>query len=805
MDGLRLLCVLAHPDDESLGMGGTLARYSAEGVETFLVTATRGERGRYGDLPERPSFGEVGRLREAELRAASAVLGVREVGLLDYLDGELDQAPPEEAIGRIAEEIRRIRPQVVVTFAPDGAYGHPDHIAISQFTTAAVVRAALQEHRSAFAPFRVSKLYYMAWTRLKWDAYQSAFRELVMKVDGVERRAVPWPDWAVTTVVDTREHWPTVWQAVTCHQTQMELYGKLEHLSGEHHEGLWGSQEFYRAMSLVNGGRERETDLFEGVARSSSAGGRLEDSAPAEADGTLSAATRREERSSGRRAPLDFDGDQFRRLGHDLVDRIAAFLDSLPNRPVTPAPSPQTIQGLLAGFGGVPEDGTDPAPLLEKIAGQLFDHSLHNGHPRFWGYITSSAAPIGMLGDLLAAALNPNVGAWNIAPVATEIELETIRWIAELLGFPIDGGGVLVSGGNVANMAGFLAARRAGADWDLRAEGVSGGRPGARMRVYASSETHTWIQKAADLAGLGTGAIRWIPADRDQRMDPTELVRQIEADRTRGDLPFLLVGNAGTVGTGAVDPLAAMAEIARQQGLWFHIDGAYGAPAAMVPDRSPDLGALGLADSLAVDPHKWFYAPLEAGCILVRSRDALREAFSFHPPYYHFDPDRTNYFDFGLQNSRGFRALKVWLAIRLVGRKGYARMIAEDIRLSRELFGRLADFDSIERFTQNLSIATFRYVPVDLRDRKQEASIREYLNTLNQEILTRIERSGEVYLSNAMVEGCFLLRMCIVNFRTSLADVLALPEVVIRYGIEADRTLRRSLEIENRQSTISNP
>jgi aromatic-L-amino-acid/L-tryptophan decarboxylase len=432
---------------------------------------------------------------------------------------------------------------------------------------------------------------------------------------------------------------------------------------------------------------------------------------------------------------------------------------------------------------------------VESVAEQLFDHSLHNGHPRFWGYITSSAAPIGMLGDFLAASVNPNAGAWHIAPVATEIELETVRWISELLGYPAGGSGVLVSGGNIANIAGFLAARRARADWDLRREGVSGGPAGRRMRVYASSETHTWIQKAADLSGLGTDAIRWIPAGHGQRIDTLDLVRRIEEDRRRGDLPFLVVGNAGTVSTGAVDPLEEMASIAGKHGLWFHVDGAYGAPAALVPGLSRDLEVLGLADSLAVDPHKWLYAPLEAGCILVRDPNALRDAFSFHPPYYHFDPDKTNYFDYGLQNSRGFRALKVWLALRHVGKSGYREMIEEDVRLAREFHRSLDDVDDLEPVTQNLSIATFRYVPTDLRERVEEENVTEYLNKLNQEILTRIEEGGEVFLSNAMVEGRFVLRMCIVNFRTSLEDVMALPEVVVRYGREADRDLRKSWEI----------
>ena len=261
------MAVLAHPDDESLGMGGALVRYASEGVETFLITATRGERGRHGESTSN-SPAQLGAIREAELRAASRVLGLSEVCLLDYPDGALDQADPCGAAARLAAHIKRVRPQVVLTFGPEGAYGHPDHIAISQFATAAIVQAA---HPSPHArigqdrPHQVSKLYYMAWTKTKWDAYQAALKTLKAKVDGMERQATPWPDWAVTTVIDTASYWPTVWRAVCCHVTQMSIYRNLQQLPPEHHRALWGSQEFYRVFSLVNGGRRLEADLFDGL------------------------------------------------------------------------------------------------------------------------------------------------------------------------------------------------------------------------------------------------------------------------------------------------------------------------------------------------------------------------------------------------------------------------------------------------------------------------------------------------------------------------------------------------------------
>jgi glutamate/tyrosine decarboxylase-like PLP-dependent enzyme len=277
-------------------------------------------------------------------------------------------------------------------------------------------------------------------------------------------------------------------------------------------------------------------------------------------------------------APVEMSPDEFRAAGYQIIDQIADFLTSLPDRPVNPGESPRTVRQML-GNNSLPEKGMTADNLLAQTADLLFDHSAFNGHPKFWGYITSSATPIGALGDLLAAAVNPNVGAWGLSPMASEIEAQTIRWIAELVGFPQGSGGILTSGGNMANFIGFLAARRAKADWDIRQEGVSGTNC-PRLRVYASEETHTWVQKAADLFGLGTNAIRWISTNSRQEMNTVALQAQIEADLAGGEFPFLVVGAAGTVSTGAVDPLPEIADICREFNLWFHIDGAYGAFAA---------------------------------------------------------------------------------------------------------------------------------------------------------------------------------------------------------------------------------
>jgi len=271
-----------------------------------------------------------------------------------------------------------------------------------------------------------------------------------------------------------------------------------------------------------------------------------------------------------------------------------------------------------------------------------------------------------------------------------------------------------------------------------------------------------------------------------------QLEQRIAMDRSAGYLPMLVVGTAGTVGVGAVDPLRDIAAVCRRQEVWFHVDGAYGAPAAALPRISDDLLALSEADSLALDPHKWLYSPLEAGCTLVKNPAHLEDAFSFHPEYYNFkvseEEPALNYYELGMQNSRGFRALKVWLALRMVGKAGFVRMIRDDISLSRAMFDAVRRQPALEPFAQNLSIATFRYLPQDLRGKGEAAA--EYVNDLNRELLNRLQTGGEAFISNAVVDGTYLLRACIVNFRTKLADVKSLPELVVRIGSQVDSELR---------------
>ena len=470
---------------------------------------------------------------------------------------------------------------------------------------------------------------------------------------------------------------------------------------------------------------------------------------------------------------MNMSPGEFRETGRLLVELLAGFLEELPGLPVTRAENPAELRVLLPQ-GGIPDKGEKSSTLVRETTKLLTEHSLFNGHPRFWGYITSSAAPLGALADMLAAAVNANVGAQALSPMATEIEQQSIQWLSQLIGYRENCGGIFVSGGNMANFLGYLAGRKnkvpiANPD---KAEKIP--------TVYCAKATHTWIHKAVTLFGGGVDQIRWIDVLPTNQMDLESLTASIQRDLANDCEPFMVIGNAGTVETGGVDELQGIAAICRKFNLWFHIDGAYGAPAAALPELKSVFDGLAEADSIAIDPHKWLYSPLEAGCILVRNGEHLREAFSHRPPYYNFegDPDNIplNYHEYGMQNSRGFRALKVWMSIRHIGKNGIIEMIRKDIRLAGELFRLVGSRKELKAISHHLSITTFKYLP---RRNEGKANL-EFENQFNEKLLNRLQRGGEVFLSNAIVHSAYCLRVCIVNFRTSYADLEFLVEKVIQ-------------------------
>jgi aromatic-L-amino-acid/L-tryptophan decarboxylase len=479
--------------------------------------------------------------------------------------------------------------------------------------------------------------------------------------------------------------------------------------------------------------------------------------------------------------PIEIDTEEYRRIGYELIDRIVAFNASVNELPVTTGEGPEQLQEIL-GIRPMPEEGQSPDQVITKAAEFLMKHSLLTGHPKFSGYITSSPAPIGSLADLLAAAVNPNVGANILSPAATEIERQSVRWIASLIGLPSSWGGLMVSGGNMANFTAFLAARTAKAPKSSRKEGISG--KDQKLKVYCSAATHTWIEKAAFLFGLGTNALHWIPCDHNNQMLIAELEKALKEDMDLNCLPLMVIANAGDVSTGAVDDFNSIAALCKKYNLWFHIDGAYGIPAAMLPELKDRFEGITEADSIALDPHKWLYIPLEAGCTLVKDPNHLIETFSSHPVYYNFSnnegPLTLNYYEYGLQNSRGFRALKVWMALLQVGKKGYQQMIADNIRLSKMLFNLAQQHPELEAVSQSLSITTLRYIPEGINpDAANQASM---LNELNEQLLNALQKGGRTFLSNAVVNEKYCLRSCIVNFRTSDKDISEIIEIVVDEG-----------------------
>jgi aromatic-L-amino-acid/L-tryptophan decarboxylase len=484
--------------------------------------------------------------------------------------------------------------------------------------------------------------------------------------------------------------------------------------------------------------------------------------------------------TTNRKTPIEINREEFKRIGYHLIDSIADFIETIGDRPVTSGESSRQLQKIL-GHKPLPETGRPAEELLSESAELLFNHSLLNGHPKFLGYITSSPAPIGALADLLATAVNPNAGAQILSPIATEIEKQTVNWLAEFIGVGPGYGGLLVSGGNMANLTAFFAAIHSKTQKNSK-DGLINSPE--KLRVYCPKTTHIWIEKAAHLSGIGSGSIRWIQTDTDHRMDIDALERAIQDDLKDSHHPIMAIGTAGDVSTGAVDNLKAVAAICRKYDLWFHVDGAYGIPAAIVPELKPLFDGIAEADSIALDPHKWLYSPLEAGCTLVKNPRHLTDTYSSHPEYYNFgsrDEDAyQNFYEYGLQNSRGFKAFKVWLALQQVGKNGYIKMIREDIELSRLFFELARNHPELEAVTQNLSITTLRYVPINRRQDDENED--NYLNSLNEALLNELQQGGKVFLSNAIVNQKYCLRGCIVNFRTSEKDISEIIDIIVKEG-----------------------
>ena len=471
------------------------------------------------------------------------------------------------------------------------------------------------------------------------------------------------------------------------------------------------------------------------------------------------------------RADLQSLSDQVNRLVLHYFSNVSAF-------PVFP----ENYAGKTTSLIDTRLSTTStPIETLLADCQTIFEHSRHNGHPRFFGYVASPATPIGAYADLIASALNSNVTCWRSGPAATEIERLTIRWLGSLIGYDEDAQGLLTSGGSMANLIAIHLASRRVTGSDVSRKGLW--NSGAPLTLYASEEVHMSIPKAMDILGLGRDNVRLVACDDHLRMDVTQLATLIEQDLQKGYRPFCVVASAGTVGTGVVDPLAAIAEVAKRFNLWFHVDGAYGAPASLDTRKKKLFAGLELADSVSLDPHKWLYVPVDAGSLLFRDAQAVLAAFAVSGVDYiqtHglSDAAAFAFWDYGVELSRRFRALKVWLTLRYYGREKISNAVADDLRLAEYMgmvIEKSLDFELLAPV--ELSICCFRYVPGQLREQLDQAdgeqldSIQRQLDQLNEKIMTSVQKSGQAYLSNATVRGRFALRACITNFRTTAADI----------------------------------
>lgn len=473
-------------------------------------------------------------------------------------------------------------------------------------------------------------------------------------------------------------------------------------------------------------------------------------------------------------ADLELTDAQRRALGDAALTWVLRYFADAAAPPVYPTISADALRTLVAE--PLPREGQDPARVLEQFA-QLASLGRKNGHPRMFGYVQSSGNFAGAVGDFLASALNQNVTSWRSAPSATTIELQVIDWIKSFVGCESFGGGVLVGGGSAANHAALAAALRASTDVDVNTRGVAA-LPGAPV-IYASDRVHMSIPKAAALLGLGRDAVRAVPTSTDGRMDVAALRAAIADDQTARRHLVCVVANAGEVNAGAVDPIDAIADVCAEHQLWLHVDGAYGGFAAASPRAAALFAGMSRADSLSLDPHKWLFAPLDAGCLLVRDVRALHRAFSHGASYIDVVTDRDMsdfaFWDVSPELSRRFRALKLWFALKCHGADAFVAAIERNIEVAQHLAAVIDASDDVERLAPApLSIVCFRYAP------KSIAGDAAALDDFNRQLMLDVQRDGDGYLSNATIGQAFALRACIVNHRTTAADVVGMLGTVRR-------------------------
>lgn len=495
---------------------------------------------------------------------------------------------------------------------------------------------------------------------------------------------------------------------------------------------------------------------------------------------------------------FDMDPEEIRQLGYRSVDLVVDYFKNICKGPILTSKTLKQMKELLDE--PLPQTEQNPRTVLNDCRDKIIANAIHIGNPRFLGWILASGTVIGAFADGIASALNQNV-AVSGAGMATALELLVIDWIKEILDYDPNAAGILLSGGSMANLTALATARNVMAGFDIRSEGL---RQGKNMILYVSEEVHMCVPKAANILGIGMNNIHRVKVDDAFRLDTNDLKAKIIEDKNHDMFPFCVVATAGTVNTGAIDPLESIADICQQYDIWFHVDAAYGGFAALSPHLKPLLNGITRADSIALDPHKWLFIPFEAGCVLVKNPSHMIQTFSINAPYVHMTNTTSissvdvDFSDYGLQLSRQFRALKIWMSLKQYGIQKYGRLINQNIYLARymaALVDESSDFEAASPAT--LSIFCFRYFPEDLRqkyqgvDQLQEEKIEEYLNRLNRVIAEEMRTDQRAVLSSTVLGNKYVLRTCIVNYRTTKQDIKDILTIVRELGHTADKKLRR--------------
>jgi aromatic-L-amino-acid decarboxylase len=498
---------------------------------------------------------------------------------------------------------------------------------------------------------------------------------------------------------------------------------------------------------------------------------------------------------------FDIDTEEFTSLVTHAGGLIVKYFETIRFETIIPDKTLDQMKESI--IEPLPLKGQNLLLILEDTKKKVIDQAVRIGHPKLLGWMLPSGTPIGAVADGIAGALNQNV-ALSGSGIATAVELLVLDWIKQIVGFDQNAAGILVSGGTLANLTALTVARNSKATYDIRKNGVKQGNERGAMVLYVSKEVHSCILKAANLLGLGTDNIRFVDIDDQFRLDVKDLEAKIIEDKMQEKHPFCVVATAGTVNTGAIDRLDAIADICQNYNLWFHVDAAYGGFAALAPSCKPLLKGITRADSLALDPHKWLFIPFEAGCVFVKNAAQMREAFSVSVPYLHIDKtkipgqDDVDFADYGIQLSRQFRALKIWMSLKQYGIEKYGRIIEQNVHLAQYLFALLLEREDVEIVAPPaLSTVCFRYYPRDLQqmnhryDSDTQENIERYLDALNQSVLSAMRKKGKMMLSGTVLRNTFVLRACIVNFRTTKQDIVEISEMIQDVGKTEDGTLRR--------------